>query len=100
MVLGQKQAKPRPRPLAYNRTEAAEALGVSVDFFDDHVAIELPCVRRGRLRLYPVSELERWVARSAEWTYTAGLALVAPFDAHVHVADVLVAALIWVWPWA
>jgi hypothetical protein len=47
--------------LAYTRTEAAQALGVSVDFFDDHVALELRCVYRGRRRLYPVNELEEWL---------------------------------------
>ena len=41
--------------------EAAEALGVSRDFFDEHVKRELRVVRRGRLVLVPVRELERWV---------------------------------------
>lgn len=54
--------------LAMNKTEAAQALGVSVDFFDDHVAHELRCVRRGRRRLYPVTELQRWLDKSAERT--------------------------------
>lgn len=52
--------------LAVNKTEAAKALGVSVDFFDDHLQDELPCVIRGRRRLYPIRELERWLERSAE----------------------------------
>lgn len=52
--------------LAFNKTEAATALGVSVDFFDDHVSREVPCVRRGRRHLYPVSEIQRWLERSAE----------------------------------
>lgn len=52
--------------LALNKTEAANALGVSVDFFDDHVEHELRCVRRGRRRLYPLAELERWLERSAD----------------------------------
>lgn len=51
--------------LALSKTEAAEALGVSVDFFDEHVASELRMVRRGRRRLIPVRELERWLAESA-----------------------------------
>jgi excisionase family DNA binding protein len=54
--------------LAVNKTEAAEALGVSVDFFDDHIAGELRCVRRGRRRLYPVREIERWLTQEAEPT--------------------------------
>lgn len=54
------------RRLAFNKTEAAIALGVSVDFFDDHVSREVPCVRRGRRQLYPVREIERWLELSAE----------------------------------
>ena len=52
--------------LALTRPEAAQALGVSVDFFDDHLAHELRCIRRGRLRLYPLAELQRWVDVSAD----------------------------------
>jgi hypothetical protein len=52
--------------LALSKTEAAKALGVSVDFFDAHIALELGCVRRGRRRLYPTSEVERWLAETAE----------------------------------
>lgn len=55
-----------PDRLAFNKTEAATALGVSVDFFDEHIAGELRCVRRGRRRLYPLSELNRWLEQSAE----------------------------------
>jgi hypothetical protein len=40
-------------------------LGVSIDFFDEHVAHELRVVRRGRRRLFPVRELERWLERAA-----------------------------------
>jgi hypothetical protein len=40
--------------------EAAAALGVGRDFFDDHVRPELHLIRRGRLVLVLVSELERW----------------------------------------
>lgn len=45
--------------------EAAAALGVSRDFFDEHVRDELRLIRRGRLVLVPVRELERWVEREA-----------------------------------
>ena len=34
-------------------------------FFDEHMAAELNCVRRGRLKLYSVSELNRWLEREA-----------------------------------
>jgi excisionase family DNA binding protein len=45
--------------------EAAAALGVSRDFFDEHVRPELRVVRRGRLVLIPVRELERWADGAA-----------------------------------
>lgn len=56
----------RLQRLAFNKTEAAELLGVSVDFFDDHIARELKCVHRGRRRLYPLREVERWLDEQAE----------------------------------
>jgi hypothetical protein len=56
---------PERRRLALTRIEAARSLGVSVDFFDEHIAPELRTVRRGRLRLYPVRELERWLDANA-----------------------------------
>jgi hypothetical protein len=58
------QRSPATR-LALSRAEAATALGVSVDFFDNHLAPEIRAVRRGRRRLYPVRELERWLERAA-----------------------------------
>lgn len=57
-------APPVPR-LALSPDECALALGVSRDFFDEHVLPELRIVRRGRRRLVPVRELERWVEREA-----------------------------------
>lgn len=51
--------------LALSKVEAASALGVSVDFFDEHVMPELSIVRRGRRRLIPVAELQRWLSDSA-----------------------------------
>jgi hypothetical protein len=56
------------RPLAVNKTRAARLLGVSVDFFDEHLASELRSVRRGSRRLYAVAELEAWLERNAEPT--------------------------------
>jgi len=47
--------------LALSPDEAAGALGVSRDFLDEHVMPELRVVRRGRRRLIPVRELERWL---------------------------------------
>jgi len=52
--------------IALTPPEAAAALGVGPDFFDANVAPELRLVRRGRKRLVPVSELERWTAENAE----------------------------------
>jgi excisionase family DNA binding protein len=54
-----------PTRLAFSKAEAATSLGVSVDFFEQHVMPELRIVRRGRRRLIPVRELERWLEREA-----------------------------------
>ena len=51
--------------LALSKREAADALGVSVDFLEEHVMHELRIVRRGRRRLIPVRELERWLDDNA-----------------------------------
>jgi excisionase family DNA binding protein len=48
--------------------EAADALGLSRDSFDRYVRDELRLVRRGRLVLVPVRELERWIERNAALT--------------------------------
>ena len=50
---------------ALRRDEAAAAIGVSVDHFDQHVRHELRAVRRGRVVVYPVSEIEKWLERNA-----------------------------------
>lgn len=52
--------------LAVNKTEASAILGVSVDFFDAHIAHEVRCIHRGRRRLYPVAELQAWLERESE----------------------------------
>lgn len=54
-----------PQRLALSKAEAAQALGVSVHYFEDHVIAKLRIVRRGRRRLIPVRELERWLDTSA-----------------------------------
>jgi hypothetical protein len=51
--------------LALSPDEAAASIGVSRDFFDEHVAPELRVVRRGRRKLIPVRELERWLEGAA-----------------------------------
>jgi excisionase family DNA binding protein len=50
--------------MALRKTEAAEALGVSLDFFEDHIQSELRVIRRGRLVLIPRSELLAWMDRN------------------------------------
>jgi len=62
--VAKKLATTVPR-IALTPPEAAAAIGVGPDFFDANVAPQLRLVRRGRKRLVPVSELERWVAESA-----------------------------------
>lgn len=63
------QAREVPPPLASRLSltamEAPAALGVSPDFFKEHVAGELRWVRRGRKKLVAVRELERWLEENA-----------------------------------
>ena len=54
------------RPIAVPKPTAAEMLGMSVDSFERYAMSDLRCIRRGRLRLYPVAELERWALENAE----------------------------------
>jgi excisionase family DNA binding protein len=58
--------------LALSKCEAADALGVSVDFLEEHVMHELRVVRRGRRRLIPVRELERWLDANASFALDPG----------------------------
>jgi excisionase family DNA binding protein len=57
--------RPPPPRLSLRIEEAADALGVSVDTFERHIASELRVVYVGRVRLYPVPEIERWLDRQA-----------------------------------
>lgn len=52
--------------LSLTRAEAAEALGVGITTFKTKIAPELRVVRQGKVRLYPVAELERWLEENAE----------------------------------
>jgi hypothetical protein len=54
--------------VALSKTEAAAALGVSPDYFHEHVAPELRLVRRGRRQLVPVAELLGWLEKNAALT--------------------------------
>jgi excisionase family DNA binding protein len=65
MVDEEKRNVPR---LALSIGEAAEALSVSRDFFDQHIRHELRLIRRGRKVLVSVRELERWLEQNAALT--------------------------------
>jgi excisionase family DNA binding protein len=56
---------PVPR-LALTPSEAAQSLGVSADFFREHVDHQLRWNREGRKRLVAVAEVERWLTENAE----------------------------------
>jgi excisionase family DNA binding protein len=65
-----KQLRRQPRSvtgprLALSPDEAAAMLGVSRDYFDEHVLHELRIVRRGRRMLIALAEIERWLDRTA-----------------------------------
>jgi len=58
-----KRALPR---LSVKPDEAAEMLGVSRDYLDEHIKPELRITRRGsKTILMPVAELQRWLEKSA-----------------------------------
>ena len=65
MTVAKKLPASIPR-IALTPPEAAAAIGVGPDFFDQNVAPELRLIRRGRKRLVPVTELERWTTENAE----------------------------------
>jgi hypothetical protein len=52
--------------LALSVEEACAALGVSWDFWREHIAPEVRIVRRGRRKLVPITELQRWLDNSGE----------------------------------
>ncbi len=57
--------RPIPR-IALDREEAAASLGMSVDSFERYVQPHIRVIRRGKLRLVPVSELDTWADANAE----------------------------------
>jgi hypothetical protein len=59
------------RPVALTKPQAAAALGVSVDSFERHIMPDLKVIRRGRLRLFAVAELEAWAVSNGERTLPA-----------------------------
>ena len=57
--------EPVPR-IALTQQEACASLGCSEEFFVEHVRPYLRVVRRGRKRLFPVTDLRRAVDEMAE----------------------------------
>ena len=57
-----------PPRLALRPAEAAQALGCSRDFFDEHIGPNLRWIRRGRLKFVAISELEDWLRKNAVLT--------------------------------
>jgi hypothetical protein len=54
--------------LALSPVDAAEALSVSRDLFDQHIRHELCVVRQGRKILISITELERWLDQNGAQT--------------------------------
>ena len=52
--------------LALRRPEAAAALGISEEVFDESVRPFVPVVRRGRVAMYPTAGLLAWLNEQAE----------------------------------
>jgi hypothetical protein len=65
----QRASKPAIPRLAFKLGEAAEALGVSREFFRLHVLPEVKVVRRGSVRLIARSELQAWLEREGSHTF-------------------------------
>lgn len=62
--------QPVPR-LALSPEEAAMSIGVSRDYFDEHVGPELKRGRRGRRKFVTLRDLERWLDHAAARVLTS-----------------------------
>jgi hypothetical protein len=58
-------------PVAVDRATAASMLAMSVDSLERYVLPDVRIVRRGKLRLIPVVEIERWADKNAKSTLPA-----------------------------
>jgi excisionase family DNA binding protein len=58
--------KPATPALALSVEQACAALGVSWDFWREHVEADIRIVRIGRRKLIAVSELQRWLDENGE----------------------------------
>ena len=54
------------RPVAVTREQAAAMLGMGLTSFESYVQPHIRIIRRGKLRLVPVKELEQWCDENAE----------------------------------
>ena len=67
-VLAEAQKVEPVKRLTYTRAEAAQALGISANTFDRHVAPHLPRIQSGsKLRLFRVEDIEAWAKDRAEY---------------------------------
>ncbi|MBE3145069.1 MAG: helix-turn-helix domain-containing protein [Planctomycetes bacterium] len=65
--------KPETPCLSMRRREAAAAIGISVGELDTWTKKGIiPCVRVGRIVLYPVSTIWDWLNKQAQQGVTAG----------------------------
>jgi hypothetical protein len=55
-----------PPALGLTVEKACAALGIGYDFWRDHVEHEIRIVRRGKRKIVPVSELQKWLDKNAE----------------------------------
>ena len=54
--------------VALTRSEAAAALGMSLNTFERYVQPELPIIRLGRVRLIATEELQQWARAAGQRT--------------------------------
>jgi predicted DNA-binding transcriptional regulator AlpA len=65
------RTEPETPCLAMRRREAAAAIGISVGELDAWTKRGIiPCVRIGRIILYPVSAIREWLNKQAQQTKT------------------------------
>ncbi len=64
--MGRRHVEVAVPPLALRRAEAAAALGLSVETFDEHVRPDLPVIRVAGVVAYPVRGLHEWLERHEE----------------------------------
>jgi hypothetical protein len=59
------EAAAQPR-LSVQLKDAPAVLGIKSSSFDEHVKHEVPCVRRGSMRIYAIKDLERWLDKNKD----------------------------------